>query len=198
MQSEQPKSDYEFILNQNQKPPTSGGLIPRNLSKPVLIVISAVILMVVLIILGTVLGSHNKKTPGLTEVVGLSQEISRVSAEQTGLKDASVIALATTSKNTLASDQAQFKSYAAKHKIKLDKKKLDAYQNKSVDSQLSSAAQNDNLDSAYITYMRLALQQYSSSLTSAFNSTSDNSLKAILKDSYTSTQVQLTSAPLKQ
>ncbi|MDB5161129.1 MAG: hypothetical protein JWO96_509 [Candidatus Saccharibacteria bacterium] len=196
MQPQEPiKPSYDFILKDQQK---SASRPLSNLPMPVLVVAAVVILMILLIIFGSLLGSKKAKTTGLTDVLGRAQEITRVNTLQQGaLKDPTNLGLEATSQSGLTSDQTQLKKYMSSHKIKVDAKKLASYQNKNTDTQLAGAAQNNNLDTAYLTYLRQALADYAGALKTAYAGTNDSGAKVILQDSYNSTQTLLSSPALK-
>jgi hypothetical protein len=198
MQPQEPgtgKPSYDFIFNEGTK--QTGRKLPK-LSGPLLWIAIAVVLIVVIIIFGTLLGGKKAKTTGLTDVLGKAQEITRVNAlEQAQLNDAVAVGLMTTSQSVLTSDQVQLKKYMTDHKIKVDPKKLATYQNKDTDTQLTAAAQNNNLPVAYISYLRRALTDYANTLSTAYSGTSDQGTKTILKAAYDSSQTLLASPVLK-
>jgi hypothetical protein len=189
-------SNYDFIFKDQPKP--ARRLFRPKLSNPLGLIAILVGLMIIIAIFGIVFGTKSKKVSGLTEVIGRAQEINRISAaEAAQLKDPATIAVSATVQNVLASDRAQIQKYASDHKIKIDKKKISSYQNKSTDDQLAKALSNNFLDAAYDTYLHDALTDYSNSLSSAYNATHDSGMKAILKGSYASTKVLLSNQPLK-
>lgn len=189
------QNNYDFILNDKSKP--ASRLPLSNLSRPIWLIGALVGLTLIIAIFGTVLGSSKSKVGGLTEVIGLGQEINRVSADQlANLSDPNLAALTATTQNTLSSDQAQLKKYAADHKIKINTKKLASYQNQSTDDSLAKAASNNYLDSAFRTYLRDALTDYQSALSSAYDGTTDGGVRVILRASYQSAKVLLASQVL--
>lgn len=189
------QNNYDFILNDKSKP--ASRLPLPNLSRPIWLIGALVGLTLIIAIFGTVLGSSKSKVGGLTEVIGLGQEINRVSADQlANLSDPNLTALTATTQNTLSSDQAQLKKYAADHKIKINTKKLASYQNQSTDDSLAKAASNNYLDSAFRTYLRDALTDYQSALSSAYDGTTDGGVRVILRASYQSVKVLLVSQVL--
>lgn len=198
MPPKSPNSQYDFIFNGGQ--PKKQRFNLSGLSGPVKIIIAAVILMVVIIILGVSLGGKkNKSTDSFTTVLEQAQEINRINAlEASQINDPDTLAVLTTSTSTLTSQQTQIKAALDHQKIKINVKALAAYQNTATDAMLQTAAQNNNLQSAYLTYLRDALNVYNNSLQTAFSSTSSLELKAALQTAYKSNGTLLSAYPLKQ
>jgi hypothetical protein len=195
MQPEQaPPPDYNFILQDKPKPKTS--LMP-NMPRVVLYGIGAVIAVLLLILIfGLVFGQKNTGTANILEAIGRSQEISRVTeAQSPKLKDPTTLSLASTTQASLTSEQSELTGWLAKHKVKADPKKLAIYKNSATDDQLQQAAQNNNLDSAYLAYLNKSLTEYANALSNAYRATSSPSAKIILKESFDSAQTLL-SAPV--
>lgn len=166
-------------------------------SGPVLILLVAVAATVLLIIVSALfLGKSKTSTTDLIDVLGRAQEISRVNTlEQSQISDPAALDLLATTQTALSSEQTDINSYAKAHKIKLNPKKLAAYQNNQTDSTLKTSTQNNNLNSAYISYLNQALQDYSNSLGKAYQDTKMVELKNILAAAYTSTQTLLGNPP---
>lgn len=192
-----PNPSYDFILKDPPVPKRS--LLPKN---PIVLVAGVVVLLLLLVLVyGIVSGGKGKtNSTGLADILGRSQEISRISqAQQANLKDPSVAALAATTQVAAASQQAQVGKFLANHNVKVDKNKLAAYaaNDKSIDSQLSTAAQNNTLDSAYLGYLKTSLSAYSQALQATYNTTKSTDGKAILRSSFDSTQTLLSTPALK-
>jgi len=167
------------------------------MSGPVLALLAGVVLIILTIIISTLLLGKNKaSTTGIVELIGRAQEINRINTlEQQQIKDASTADLLATTQVVLTSEQNQLNSYAKTHKIKINPKKLDTYKNAQTDAQLQTAAEANTLDSAYATYLKQALSEYSDSLSRAYQSTKKADLQAILKEAYASTQTLLGNPP---
>jgi hypothetical protein len=188
MQPEQaPPPDYNFILQDKPQPKKS--LMP-NMPKAVLFGGGAVVAILVLILVfGLIFGHKNTGTAAIMEALGRSQEISRVTeAQSQRLRDSNALSLASTTQAAMTSEQADLSSWLAKHKVKADPKKLAIYKDTSTDQQMQQAAQNNNLDSAYLAYLQKALAEYALSLSNAYKVTASQSGKVILKDAFDSTQ----------
>jgi hypothetical protein len=188
--------DYNFILQDKPKPKKS--LLP-DMPRAVLFGGGAVVAILLLILIfGLFFGKKNTGTANILEAVGRGQEISRVTEVQSpNLKDPTTISLASTTQAALTSQQSELASWLAKHKVKTDPKSLAIYKNSATDNQLQQAAQNNNLDSAYLSYLQKALSDYVATLSNAYRATSSPSAKVILKDSFNSTETLLSSGPLK-
>lgn len=164
---------------------------------PVLIIAAGLVLIVILIIVGTLLGSKKSSTTGLSDVLGQAQEINRISqVEGSKIQDPAVLSLLNTVELNLTSDQMTLKKYMTAKKYAVDQKKIDSYQNSQTDTQMDTAAQNNKLDETYLTYIRSNLAIYANNLKTTYASTSDAGLKKILKDAYESVQTLLAANPL--
>ena len=196
MPPNQPQGNYDFIFKDQPKPKRGLGI--GNLSKPVIFIIAAIILIIVIVVVGTLLGG--KKAKGgtdLTAVLGQAQEINRINTlESSQISDPATLDLLTTAQSALTSEQVQLKKIATSQKINFDTKKLTDFQNKNTDSSLQAAAQNNNLNSAYLSYLKTAMTGYKNSLSSTYGNSSSSQLKAALKDAYDSTQTILASPQL--
>jgi len=190
------QNNYDFILNDQ---PRAGRKLPvPSLNNPVALISMLLFLTVIIAIGGAILGSKKTKIGGITDVLGQSQEINRVSAEVTPqLTDSDARSVAATAQSMLTSDQSQIKLYATAHKIKVDPKKLLTYQNSSTDQAMSKALSTNSLDSTYETYLHDALVDYQKSLSAAYDGTKDLGMKSLLQESYQSTKTLLASTPLK-
>lgn len=134
----------------------------------------------------------------LLSVAGRAQEISRISsARQANLKDPSVVSLAATAAAASSSDRTQISSYLTKQGVKVDPKKLALYttNNKNTDAQLEQAVANNTIDTAYITYLRAALREYSDTLKTAYTESKSPATKDLLKKIFDSTQTLRSSLP---
>lgn len=193
-QASPPLNPYDFLAEQEQK--TKKSILP-NMSGPILVLAAVAVLIILTIIASALfLGKNKSSTTGIIEVMGRAQEINRINTlEQQQIKDASTADLLATAQIALTSEQNQLSGYAKTHKIKINPKKLATYMNSQTDAQLQTAAQSNTLDSAYTAYLKQALNDYSASLSSAYQNTKKTELQAILKDAYVSTQTLLGNPP---
>jgi hypothetical protein len=173
-----------------------------NLPRGVLLALGALIVILLLILAYGLFfsGRGGSNTADLMDVIGQAQEVSRIStAQQPQLKDPNTAALAATATIATSSDAKQLSNYLTKNKVKIDKKRLAAITaaNKSVDTQLTSAAGNNNLEEAYLSYLKTALSNYSQTLRKAYTSAQAPATKTLLKNSFDSSQTLLDSPLLK-
>ena len=159
-----------------------------------------ILILLLIVIYGVISGSKGSKgATAIIDSLGKAQEISRVTtAQATNLKDPNTLAIAATTQAAVGSEQTQLNKFLVSHKVKVDKKKLALYQNKNTDSQMATALQTNSLDSAYLTYLKGALNDYSQSLKTSYSSTTSASARAIQQDAFDSTQTLLSSPTLKQ
>jgi hypothetical protein len=197
MQPDQaPPPDYNFILQ--DKPQPKRPLMP-GVPRAVLLGGGAVVAVLILILIfGLIFGKKNTGTADLIEALGRGQEISRVTEVQTQkLKDPEALSLASTAQASLTSERSELSSWLAKHKVKTNPKKLAIYKNSATDTELQQAAQNNNLDAAYLAYLQKALNDYSDILRRAYTATSSPTAKVVLKEAFDSTQTLLSAPRLK-
>lgn len=167
MQPNPPSPQYDFILKE-QKPqrgrfhlglPGSG----NNVSRGLLIGLTAIVLILFAIFIFGGNGSANKP---LVDLVARAQEINRISTQVANQQDvtADTKNLVATVQSVLSSQQKQMASYLAGTGTKIDPAKQTSYENKSTDSQLTSADQAGNLASFYQSYLQTNLSNYQSAL----------------------------------
>lgn len=198
MQPQSPSPEYDFILKDKQ---SSGRRFPMpNLPRPVLIAASALVVLILIIVIATALtGRKNGQFASFEGVLSRGQEtlrITKLASQQLNLQDPQTQALAATVNSALLSDQQQYQSYLAKNHGKVSTTQLIADTDKSSDSNLQIASQNNNLDSAYVNYIKTALTRYQTDLQTALNSSGPNG-KKLLAGSIESTRALLNSAPIK-
>ncbi|HET7827766.1 MAG TPA: hypothetical protein VFK97_02780 [Candidatus Saccharimonadales bacterium] len=194
-QPQNPNPQFDFMLKDKGQAKRPLGL--PNLSKPVKIGLAVVGVMIILLILSLALGGSRTKTTAINGVLARGAEIQRVTAEvqQLKLEDPGTQALAATVSTALSSDQAQLEQYIESNKGKVSPAQLAADINKSTDSQMQSAAQNNNLDQTYQAYLKQSLASYRSDIQSAYSSVGPTG-KAILKNSFDGVNTLLSTPPL--
>jgi len=194
MQPTSPDPKFDFMLKNN--PQTKRGIHLPNMPKPVKIILGVVVGLFLLIIISSLLsGRKSGGTQPIINAMARSQEILRVTQltqQQLPLRDPSTQALAATVFSSLSSDQQQLSSYLALNHTKVSKTLLAADINKTTDSGLQSASQNNNLDSAYVSYLKTNLATYQTDLQTAYKAAGPKG-KAILKSAFDSTKTLLTS-----
>lgn len=197
MQPQSPSPDFDFMLK--DQPKARRGVPLPNFSKPVKIILAVLAAIILLIVISSVLsGRQAGKTQPFINVLARGQETLRVtsSAQQLQLQDPQTQALAATASSALASDKQQLTDYLAKNHNKISPNALGGDDDKTTDANLQTAAANNNLDSAYVAYMRDALTKYENDLKAAYDSAGPNG-KAILNSISVSTTILLNSPPLK-
>jgi hypothetical protein len=198
MQPQSPNPNFDFMLKDQPKPKRS--FMP-NLSKPLKIGLAVAGGIILLIIISSLLsGRNNGASQPIIGALARGQEILRVTAllqqPPLQLRDPQTQALSATVSSSLSSDQQQLVSYLAKNHTKVNTVQLAADVNKSTDASLQSASQNNNLDSAYITYLKSNLGTYQTDIQSAYKSAGSNG-KALLQKSFDSVNTILSSPQLK-
>lgn len=199
MQPKSPSPDYDFILKDN---PGAGHKFTwshvHGRTKITLLVIAAVIILI--IIYSVLSGNKGSNWLPFEGAMARGNETLRVTklVEQPplGLHDPQTQALAATADSVLTSDQQQISSYLSKNHVKVSAAQLATDIDKTTDASLQTAAQNNGLDSAYVTYLRNALTKYQTDLKNALPGAGPNG-KKLLSDSIESTRALLNSAPIK-
>ena len=197
MQPQSPDPRFDFMLKDQPKPGRSFGL--PALSKPVKIILGAVFAIFLLIIISSVISGHKGgATKQITAVLARGQEVLRVTqqVQQLRLQDPTTQALAATVNATLSSDQQQLLAYLSTNHVKVSKVQLAADTDKSTDTNMQSASQNNSLDSAYDGYLKDNLNKYQTDLQAAYGAAGPKG-KVILKNALEGTTTLLSNPPLK-
>lgn len=194
MQPSSPDPKFDFMLKDNAPPARR---LPH-FSSHARIAIALAVGIILVVIIGSFLSGH--KSGGIQTVidaVARGQETLRVTslAQKQLLRDQSTQAIAATVTTTLTSDQQQLVAYLTKNHTKLTKLQLAADADKSSDALLQAAAQNNGLDAAYLDYLKTSLAKYKTDLQAAYDASGPNG-KAILKNSFESTNTLLSNPPL--
>lgn len=195
----EPAGQYDFILKDKPKPKKS--LVPNltNLPRSVRLATAIILGFIVIFVLFVlVLGNRATGSDKFIKIVAQAQEIVRVdvaAAQQAKKSDPVTQNLISTSSAILASQQTELTQYLKNRKVKISKAGLNANLNKNTDAQLKSAAQNNNFDSAYLSYLKKELTSYQLALQAAHKS-AGKSGKAILSKDFDSIQILLKSPQL--
>ncbi|HET9722137.1 MAG TPA: hypothetical protein VFP32_03910 [Candidatus Saccharimonadales bacterium] len=200
MQPSEPNPDLNFILNNSPQSKRGLKLPSFNLPKPAKIIIAVVVVLLALVVISSILSSHKSSaSQPYVNALARQQEILRVTQltqQQLQLQDPSTQALAATTYTTLSSQRQQILKYLSGQHMKVSTQSLVTDQDKTTDSQLQTAAQNNNLDAAFATYLKQGLTTYQKDLQTAYQSAGPNG-KKILSNAFDSSQILLSSAPLK-
>lgn len=194
-QQPQAPNQYDFILNKPQQAGVSKLGFLANLPRPALILLGIVGLLVVVILLAAAFGGGGAGgQQQMLSAAARATEIARVSGvvlQQPA--DSDTKALAATTQTTLTSEVQDITGYLQSNGTKVDPKTLGTYQDSSADSQMQTAAQNNNISQTYSAYLKAQLNDYSGVLSSAYKSAGPQG-KQVLDNAYTSVQ-NLLSAP---
>jgi hypothetical protein len=198
MQPTSPDPKFDFMLKNNPQP--KRGLALPNMPKPVKVILGVVAGLLLLIVIGSLLsGRKSAGTQPIINAMARGQEILRVTQltqQQLPLRDPAAQALAATVSSSLTSDQQQLRAYLANNNTKPSTAQLAADSDKTTDSSLQSASQNNNLDTAYVAYLKDSLAKYQTDLQTAYKSTGPKG-KVVLKSAFDSTTTLLSSPQLK-
>src|SRR3990167_3104428 len=192
-------SQYDFIINANQKPKFPRQMLPK-LPKPMLILLAVLVLLIVFIVISMVLGNAGKKeAKKYIDLMARSSEIVRVGEiAKKEIVDPNVLALSTTVGAVAYSDQGQLNLYLQGiGQKKIDKKLLSAYLNSDTDKGLVAADQNNQLDKTYLIYLRGSLDEYLTALKSA-QAGADRKAKLVLTRAIANTETLLSAPQLKE
>jgi hypothetical protein len=176
--------NYNFIFNNNQgskkKFSLPGG---SNLAKFAILIVGGGAVLGVLIIVLSSIFSPKVNTKELTDVVARAQEISRVS-DIISLKsrDINTANLASTTSAALTSEKTELLTYMAQRKHKVNPKDEAVYLNKTTDSEIEVALQNNRLSDYYNSYLKKNLSAYENSIKTAYNTAGGSNLKVALNN----------------
>lgn len=197
MQPPNPNSQYDFILNADQKP-KNGFFSDLGLPRWVVLGGLAAVILIVLIVLYSVAFGNKSNNQPVLSLAAQAQEISRVSTlvSQTST-DSNTVSLATTVITVLTSQQTGLTNYYTSTGHKLDTKLLAVDKNDQTDQQIQSANQSNSLTSFYESYLKASLSSYGQALASEYKLTRNPDLKPTLDSDYQSVQTILNSPELK-
>jgi len=186
-------ADFDFMLKQKPRAEKGPGRL-SNLGKPAKLLIAAVVVLILTIVVALIFGGGNDSSKQVLDLMAQNQEIVRVSQLQDQkFSDTNTKGLSATTQATMNSQKFQLGDYLTKAKAKYSEQQLAARMNNNTDTQLQTAAQNNNLDSAYISYLKTSLTSYLNSLNETFKATGSQTLKGTLQSAYNSVQTLLKS-----
>lgn len=177
-------SQFDFIMNPQK--PQKKSLLPGG-PKAKMIIFGLVIATVVIILLAVILSlfrSGDSTTESLVKVAQQQNEIIRISEDGTkkaGSEKAKK--LATMTHMTVTTDQNNMINYLSKQKRKVKSKELGLLANKKTDSELAAAASNGRYDEVFTQIIKEKLEEYQSSLKSAYDTVGPNG-KEVTSKSY--------------
>jgi hypothetical protein len=189
--------DFNFIFN-DQKPkrrfalPSMGSPI-----KVALLIVGGGAVLGILIIVLSGLVRPKINTKEITNVAAKAEEISRVSTAVTDLsRDPNTANLASTTSLTLNSQETELTNYLKKNKKKIKTKDLAIYLNKTTDTEVETANQNNRLSEYYYSYLKKNLTDYQAAVKTAYDTASGPNLRTSLNEFSLSTQTILKSQQL--
>lgn len=196
VQPQSPNPDFDFMLK--EQPAARRGLPLPNLPRVALFgIIGAVVIIVLIIVFSFFSGRDGGSTQPIINVLARGQETLRVTESvQPQLQDPQTRALAATAAASLNSDKQQLESYLSKNRVKLNAAQLAADLDKTTDTSMQTAAQNNSLDQTYVSYLKDALSRYETDLKAAYQKAGPNG-RTILNGASISTTALLNSPPLK-
>jgi len=197
MQPQSPNPDFDFMLK--DQPKAGRRLALPDMPRPVKIILGVIAAIVVLIIIFSLVSGRGKvDTKPYMDVLARGQETLRVTSyvQTLKLQDPQVQSLAATVSSALASDKQQIIAYLQTNHVKVDPKALATDADKTTDTNLQTASQNNNLDSVYQNYLRNALIEYENDIRAAYQKAGPKG-KEILNAASISTTTLLNSHPLK-
>lgn len=185
-------------MKDQPKPPGRLGGMFTWMPKPAKIILLAVAILLVFIIVYLVLfGGKTTNSDQLISIMARAQEISRVSLlVQQQAKTADTKDLASTTETVLNSQSKELGSFLSKARVKVDPKRLVARLDKTTDTALEKALQNNSHDQTYYSYLKTNLGTYQSELQGAYASAGQQ-LQPILSSDFESIQTILTAPQLK-
>lgn len=198
MQPQSSDHQFDFMLNNNQ--PVKRGLGMPKLPKPIMIALGVILAIILIIAVSSFLsGRKNGASKPMIDSAARAQEIVRVTSvvQKLGLRDPSINALSSTVLAVLTSDRQQMIVYLANNKAKVTTVQLARDADPTVDAQMQSALQSNNLDQAYVTYLQQHLPKYQQDLQTAYKAAPGPKGKEILKAAYDSQAALLATPPLK-
>lgn len=170
-----------------------------NIPKPIKIILGIFVgLFLIIVILSFFSGRKSGANQPIINVLSREQEIVRVSTyaqQQLHFQDQATQALAATVSSALSSEKSQLSAYLAKNGTKVNVKLLAGDLDKTSDTALQTAAQNNGLDAAYVAYLKDNLAKYESELQTAFKVAGANG-KTLLSEAFNSTKTLLAIPPL--
>ena len=189
---------FDFMMKEQPKPPGRLSSLLSGVPRPAKLALAAIGVIFVLVILYSLFfGGKATNADQLTAVAARAQEIARVSTlVRTSSQNADTQGLAATTGEALASQEQQLVAYLKTQGIKTNTKKLAVKLDKSTDTALTAAQQNNNYDQTYFNYLKTNLATYQNDLTAAYK-VAGKKAQAILNAAYQSVQTLLSAPQLK-
>ena len=183
------QNPYDFIINPvtpPQKPRIPLPIQPGGSKKTQFLLYGVIgVIVIMLLVIGfSIVGGSPDNPQQLLRIAQEQQEIIRVSNLATNqARTQQAINLSATASVTIASSQNDIVTIIGK-KAKVNTKTLSLKKDVKTDQQLSSAAQNNQFDNAFIQQMQSHLTTYQNDVKNAYNDTKDSKAKTVLQNAY--------------
>lgn len=190
-------NDFDFMLKQKNEQKKRLGWLSK-LNTPAKLLLAAAAGLIVAILAAAVLGGGENNGDQVVDLMAQNQEIVRVSKlQEQKFKDQDTKDLSATAQAVMSSQKFQFSNYLSQAEVKYSPQQLSAKMNQSTDTDLQTAAQNNNLDQAYVAYLKNSLSTYLNSLNTTLQTAKSQSLKDTLESAQNSIETLLNSPKFK-
>lgn len=190
-------NDFDFMLKQQSEQKKRFGWLSK-LNTPAKLLIAAATGLIIAIITAAILGGGQNSGDQVIGLMAQNQEIVRVSqAQEQKFKDQDTKDLSATTQAVMSSQKFQFGIYLGQAEVKYSPQQLSSKMDEKTDTDLQTAAQNNDLDQAYTAYLKNSLTTYLNSLSSLLQTTNSQSLKDALQSARDSIQTLLNSPQFK-
>lgn len=185
--------NFDFMLKQQPQQKKSFGL-PSGLGKPAKFLIGAVGALIIAIVAALIFGGGDGNSKQVLDLMAQNQEIVRVSqAQDQKFSDENTKGLSATAQAVMSSQKFQLGDYLTKANIKYGEQQLATKMDTNTGKELQTAAQNNKLDEAFVSYLKTSLTAYMNSLNETSKATSSQALKSTLQSASESVQTLLKS-----
>lgn len=187
------QNQYDFILNPNDGKQQKKSLLPQKWGFQQIAIVGGgtlVLLILLIVVLSLLFGGGPSNKDQLLGVVAKQNELIRIS--DIALKDGKSTQarnLAMTTKLSLRSDQASLTAALKSQKVKIGGAQLNAAKSSKTDELLTTAAQNNRFDEAYLEFIQKELVAYQKALNEAYRTTVSSKLKETMKVQYQNASV---------
>lgn len=191
-------NNYDFIMNPGQAPKKSlipkvgGGSFARKL---MLILGGAFVLIVGMWFVGNMLGGSGVNSAAIISMTQSEQEISRVAAFGSTSGDGNIRNAAANITYTIATQQQEWLAFLAERGTKVKEDDLNLKLNETADQRLADARANNTFDVAYKEIMHSYLTDYSTTLSTNFDKSTNEAERALLTNHFGEVKLLLEQLP---
>jgi predicted metalloprotease len=201
MQPDQPSgyhsgnNNYDFIVNPGAPPKKP--LIPKlgggSFTKKLLFILGGAVIVVMLMwVVGNIIGGSSVNTAEVKSLTQAQQEITRVAEEGAqNATDQELKNAAVSTQLTIASQQKEWMAFLAQYGTEVKEEELELKHNATTDKTLEDAKASSTFDLAFDQTMESYLGQYSNTLKTDFEKSTDATQRTLLKAHYEQTQLLL-------